>query len=74
MVFAKLGLDYSQYVEFDPRYLRPSEVDALCGDPTKLKTTLGWEPLYSFEDLVDEMIESDMQLARKEKTLKDHHK
>lgn len=74
MVFAKLGLDYSQYVEFDPRYLRPSEVDALCGDPTKLKTTLGWEPLYRFEDLVDEMIAADMQLARKEKTIKDHHK
>lgn len=72
MVFTKLGLDYLQYVEFDPRYLRPSEVDALCGDPTKLKTTLGWEPAYSFEDLVDEMIKFDMELAKKEKILKDH--
>lgn len=74
LVFDKLDLDFSEYVRFDPKYLRPSEVDALCGDPSKLKTTLGWEPLYSFEDLVDEMIESDMELARKEKTIKDHHK
>ena len=74
MVFSKLGLDYSQYVEFDARYLRPSEVDALCGDPTKLKTTLGWKPSYSFEDLVDEMIAFDLELARKEKTIRDHHK
>jgi GDPmannose 4,6-dehydratase len=74
IVFDMLGLDYSQYVEFDPKYLRPSEVDALCGDPTKLKTTLGWEPSYGFLDLVKEMVDSDMELARKEKTLKDHYK
>ncbi len=74
LVFGILGLDYSKYVEFDPKYLRPSEVDALCGDSTKLRTTLGWAPSYSFLDLVQEMIDSDMELARKEKTLKDHHK
>jgi GDPmannose 4,6-dehydratase len=74
MVFSKLGLDYSQYVEFDARYLRPSEVDALCGDSSKLSTTLGWKPSYSFEDLVDEMVAFDLELARKEKTIKDHHK
>lgn len=74
MVFQKLGLDYSKYVEFDPRYLRPSEVDALCGDPFKIKTFLGWQPKYSFEALVDEMIESDMELARQEKLLQDNPK
>lgn len=74
MVFSKLGLDYSQYVKFDPRYLRPSEVDALCGDSSKLRTTLGWSPEYNFESLVDEMIESDMELARQEKVLKDNPK
>jgi GDPmannose 4,6-dehydratase len=74
LVFGILGLDYSKYVEFDPKYLRPSEVDALCGDSTKLRTQLGWAPSYSFLDLVQEMIDSDMELARKEKTLKDHHK
>lgn len=70
-VFAKLGLDYKQYVEFDPRYLRPSEVDALCGDPSKLKKTLGWEPTYNFDQLVDEMLEADMKLAQQEKILKE---
>jgi GDPmannose 4,6-dehydratase len=71
-VFNKLDLDYTQYVEFDPRYLRPSEVDALCGDPTKLITQLGWKPEYTFDTLIEEMIASDMELARKEKILKDH--
>lgn len=74
LVFSKLGLDYSKYVEFDPRYLRPSEVDALCGDSSKLIKNLGWRPKYSFEQLVDEMIESDMELARQEKVLKDNPK
>lgn len=74
LVFSKLGLDYSKYVEFDSRYLRPSEVDALCGDSSKLVKNLGWQPKYSFEQLVDEMIESDMELARQEKVLKDNPK
>lgn len=72
IVFSKLGLDYKQYIEFDPRYLRPAEVDALCGDATKIRTKLGWEPKYTFEQLVDEMIASDMELAKKEKLLKDN--
>jgi GDPmannose 4,6-dehydratase len=72
MVFSKLNLDYTKYVEFDARYLRPSEVDALCGDPSKLKSQLGWEPMYSFESLVEEMIHFDMELAKKEKLIKDH--
>ena len=74
MVFSKLDLDYSQYVAFDERYLRPSEVDALCGDPSKIRNELGWKPSYSFEMLVDEMIESDMELARREKILMDNPK
>lgn len=74
MVFDKLGLDYTKYVEFDRRYLRPSEVDALCGDSFKLKHFLDWHPKYNFEALVDEMIESDMELARQEKVLQDNPK
>lgn len=74
LVFGILGLDYTQYIEFDAKYLRPSEVDALCGDSTKLRTQLGWAPSYSFLDLVQEMVDSDMELARREKTIKDHHK
>jgi GDPmannose 4,6-dehydratase len=74
LVFTKLGLDYQKHVGFDPTYLRPTEVDALCGDATKLRTTLGWEPRYTFMDLVDDMIASDMRLALREKTLKDNEK
>lgn len=70
LVFAKLALNYSDYIEFNPAYLRPSEVDALCGDPTKIMTNLGWKPQYNFEQLIDEMVESDMKLAEKEKILK----
>ena len=74
LVFSKLDLDYKSYVEFDAKYLRPSEVDALCGDSFKLQNFLDWKPKYSFEMLVDEMIEHDMQLALKEKLLKDNYK
>lgn len=71
MVFSKLGLDWREYVMIDPRYFRPSEVDALCGDSTKIRERLGWKPEFSFEDLVDEMIESDLQLAQDEKLIKE---
>jgi GDPmannose 4,6-dehydratase len=72
LVFTKLDLDWGKYVEIDSRYFRPSEVDALCGDSFKLRTFLDWKPKYTFEQLVDEMIESDLSIARKEKLLKDH--
>jgi GDPmannose 4,6-dehydratase len=72
MVFDKLGLDYSQYVKFDSRYLRPSEVDALCGDSFKLRHFLKWQPKYNFIQLVDEMVEYDLELARQEKVLKEN--
>ena len=71
LVFQKLGLSYQDYVHFDSRYLRPTEVDALCGDATKIKTNLGWEPKFSFDMLVDEMIDTDMKLAEQEKILGD---
>jgi GDPmannose 4,6-dehydratase len=74
LVFDKVGLDYTQYVEFDSRYLRPSEVDALCGDSSKLINNLGWQPEYTFEQLVDEMVFHDLEIARQEKLLKDHIK
>jgi len=71
MVFQKLDLDYKRYVEIDKRYFRPTEVDALLGDSTKAKKILNWQPRVSFENLVDMMIASDMELAQKEKTLLD---
>ncbi|MEM1424905.1 MAG: GDP-mannose 4,6-dehydratase, partial [Planctomycetota bacterium] len=69
--FACVGLDFDEYVEFDKRYLRPAEVDLLLGDPSKAKAKLDWVPTTSFDRLVEMMVESDMELAEREKTLKD---
>ncbi|KKL67227.1 hypothetical protein LCGC14_2137100, partial [marine sediment metagenome] len=66
-VFRKLNLDISKYVRIDKRYFREVELDCLQGNAEKAKTTLGWEPLVDFDQLVDEMIASDLQLAEKEK-------
>lgn len=68
--FAKLGLVAADYIEIDERYLRPTEVDALLGDPSKTKKMLGWEPATSFDELVEMMVEYDLELARQEKTLR----
>jgi GDPmannose 4,6-dehydratase len=70
-VFNKLDLDYAQYVAVDPRYFRPTEVDVLLGDASKAKKALGWQPKITFDQLVDMMIVSDLELAKKEKTLLD---
>ncbi len=70
-VFEKLDLDYKEYVAIDQRYFRPAEVDVLLGDATKARKKLGWEPKVKFDQLIDMMIEADMELARKEKTLVD---
>jgi len=53
-------------VRIDPRYFRPTEVDTLLGDPTKAKTKLGWEPKTSFAKLVEEMVSSDLEIARRD--------
>jgi GDPmannose 4,6-dehydratase len=71
IVFDKLNLDYKKYVAIDKRYFRPTEVDALLGDSTKAREILGWQPKVSFEMLIDMMIEADMELAKKDKTLLD---
>ncbi|MCP4179191.1 MAG: GDP-mannose 4,6-dehydratase [bacterium] len=67
--FTQLNLDWHDYVEFDPRYLRPAEVDLLLGDSSKARKQLGWKPKTSFEELVKMMIDSDMLLARKEEAV-----
>jgi GDPmannose 4,6-dehydratase len=59
-------------VEIDPFYYRPTEVDLLIGDAAKAREKLGWQPKHTLEDLVREMMESDLALFRKEKFLKDH--
>jgi len=63
------GVNWRTCVEKDPRYFRPTEVDALQGDPSKARRVLGWKPEISFEDMVRSMIENDLELARQEVTL-----
>jgi GDPmannose 4,6-dehydratase len=64
--FGNVGLDYRDFVQLDPRYLRPSEVDHLQGDASKARKALGWAPRTSFKELIKLMVESDLELARKE--------
>ena len=60
-VFSKLNLDYKDFVKQNPIHLRPEELPYLKGDCSKLKTTFKWEPEYSFENLMDEMIDFWLQ-------------
>ena len=57
--FSHVGLDWEDYVEIDPKYYRPAEVDLLVGDGSKARTTLGWEPTTHFKDLVQLMVDAD---------------
>ncbi len=69
--FSLLGMDWREYVEIDPRYFRPTEVEFLLGDPAKAREKLGWKPRVNFKQLVRMMVEHDLELARQEKTLKE---
>lgn len=60
--FDYAGLDWKKYVEVDPRYLRPTEVDILQGDITKAREKLGWEPRVKFHELIQLMVNADLQL------------
>ena len=64
--FGYLDLDWQRYVEIDPRYFRPAEVDLLLGDATKAREKLGWQPRVSFEGLVKLMVDHDLALAKQE--------
>jgi GDPmannose 4,6-dehydratase len=59
--FKRAGLDWERHVKIDERFYRPAEVDLLVGDASKTRTGLGWEPGYSFEQLVDEMVDADLK-------------
>src|SRR5512143_1678314 len=61
--FSHAGLDYREFVEIDPRYYRPTEVDFLLGDPSKAARQLGWKPRTSFKELIRIMMDSDLELA-----------
>jgi GDPmannose 4,6-dehydratase len=64
--FNLLGLNWQKHVEFDRRYVRPTEVDTLLGDFSKAKNVLGWQPKVTFKKLVRLMVEADLELAKRE--------
>jgi len=73
-VFGHLDLDWQKFVEIDPRYFRPSEVELLLGDPSKAKTELNWELNTSFKDLAKMMVDNDMQMAKEEQAVAEARK
>jgi GDPmannose 4,6-dehydratase len=71
LAFGCVDLDYKEFVAIDPRYFRPTEVDELLGDPSKAKRKLGWVPSTTVEELARMMVDHDLELAAREKTLRD---
>jgi GDPmannose 4,6-dehydratase len=69
--FGHVGLDYREFVEIDPRYFRPAEVEQLLGDSSKARARLGWKPTVDVKALAVMMVEHDLELARQERTLRD---
>lgn len=61
----------AEIVAVDPKYFRPTEVDLLIGDPTKSKTVLGWEPQYTLDTLIEDMMQSDIKLFKRDAYLKE---
>jgi GDPmannose 4,6-dehydratase len=65
LAFAQVGLDYRDHVVEDARFYRPAEVDILVGDASKAREVLGWQPQYTFQDLVSEMVSTDLAAERR---------
>ena len=66
IAFDTIGInDWTKYVKQDPRFMRPSEVDHLIGDPIKAKEQLNWEPKTSFDNLVRKMVVNDLELLKR---------
>jgi GDPmannose 4,6-dehydratase len=64
--FGHVNLEWERYVTLDEKYLRPSEVDHLQGDPSKARQKLGWSPTVTFEELVKMMVDADVRMAERE--------
>ncbi len=64
--FGHAGLNWKDHVRIDPRFVRPAEVDMLIGDPKKSREKLGWQPRVSFEQLIQMMVDSDLELVQKQ--------
>lgn len=70
LAFSRLDLDWKDFAEMDPRYLRPTEAEHLRGDAEKARRVLSWEPQVSFQELVEMMVDHDLELAGQEQTLR----
>ena len=68
LAFALVDLNYRDFVDFDSKYTRPSEVDVLLGDARKARQVLGWTPEVDFHGLIKMMVEHDLELARRKNT------
>jgi len=66
LAFGHVGLDYNEFVEIDPRYMRPAEVDVLLGNAKKAEQKLGWRPETTLKDLISMMVEADLRRVAKE--------
>jgi len=66
LAFGRAGLEWREYVEIDPRYLRPTEVETLLGDATLARTRLGWTPKVGFQEIVARMVDHDLELVRRQ--------
>lgn len=69
--FSRLNLNWQSFVDIDPRYFRPTEVEHLHGDPSKAMRELAWKPRVKFEELVARMVDHDLELAQQERTLRE---
>ncbi|HNT77205.1 MAG TPA: GDP-mannose 4,6-dehydratase [Anaerolineae bacterium] len=66
VAFGHVGLDWRDHVYQDPRFMRPAEVDLLVSDPSKAQKALGWEPQYTFKDLIEMMVDADIASLKEE--------
>jgi GDPmannose 4,6-dehydratase len=71
LAFERVKLSWREYVEFDQRFLRPSEVDLLIGDSSRARKLLGWQPRVNFHELIAMMVDADMELAERELSARD---
>jgi len=70
VAFSELGLNWRDYVEVDPKLIRPAEVDILCGDASKAREKLGWKPEIGFEELIRMMVRADLEALQKPEMVK----